>query len=202
MRMVAFLFLMCIAHALGGQVVSYKQMIKAFRSAEWQSLIHDPRTKLPASDSIFLRYYDTKESNKVYCAFTAIQDQTILEIPTYNGQMKTYKKYGKISFTWDKKPVNLIAYQSVRTSPGGNKFSNYLFIPFKDKTTGDQTYAGGRYVEVFPEQIKDGHLILDLNKVYNPWCAYSDGYSCPIPPSENTLNVAITAGEKKFAKAH
>ncbi|MDG1428784.1 MAG: DUF1684 domain-containing protein, partial [Crocinitomicaceae bacterium] len=69
-----------------------------------------------------------------------------------------------------------------------------LFIPFRDKTSRHETYGGGRYLDV---QIPDRDMMhLDFNLAYNPYCAYSHRYSCPIPPEENTLNVSILAGEK------
>ena len=63
-----------------------------------------------------------------------------------------------------------------------------------------ETYGGGRYIDLTITDIKNNLIELDFNKCYNPYCAYSDGYSCPIPPDENNLKIKIEAGEKKFAK--
>ncbi|HNJ28593.1 MAG TPA: DUF1684 domain-containing protein, partial [Ferruginibacter sp.] len=80
---------------------------------------------------------------------------------------------------------------------------DYLFVPFTDLTTGDESYGSGRYIEFYIQDIQgDGTLQLDFNKAYNPYCAYASGFKCPIPPRENALNVAIKAGEKNFAKPH
>ena len=73
---------------------------------------------------------------------------------------------------------------------------DYVFVPFRDATTGNETYAGGRYLE--PELSKDGKLVLDFNDAYLPWCAYSDRWTCSLPPIENWLTVAIEAGEKNY----
>jgi uncharacterized protein (DUF1684 family) len=73
-------------------------------------------------------------------------------------------------------------------------YKNYLFIPFKDKTSGNETYGGGRYLDV---TVPNSELTwLDFNTAYNPYCAYSYRYSCPIPPTVNTLPIEIRAGEK------
>jgi len=75
--------------------------------------------------------------------------------------------------------------------------ASYWFLPFKDASNGKETYEGGRYLDV--EKPKGNTLILDFNFAYNPYCAYSPDYSCPIPPAQNNLDFAILAGEKKFA---
>lgn len=74
-----------------------------------------------------------------------------------------------------------------------------LFIPFRDATSGKETYGAGRYLDLEPERdyTADGKWVLDLNKAYNPWCAYSEKYTCPFVPLENWLEAPIRAGEKK-----
>ncbi len=72
-------------------------------------------------------------------------------------------------------------------------------MPFRDKTNQSETYHDGRYVEVEEE---NGRIVdLDFNYAYNPYCAYNFNWSCPIPPAENRLKVAIEAGEKSFPDA-
>jgi uncharacterized protein (DUF1684 family) len=73
-----------------------------------------------------------------------------------------------------------------------------LFVPFRDKTTGQQTYEDGRYMEFESEgDLEDGdEMVLDFNLAYSPFCAYSDTFACPLPPEENWLEVEILAGEK------
>jgi len=81
-------------------------------------------------------------------------------------------------------------------------YADYLFIPFTDNTSGNESYGGGRYLDYKISDIKNNKLLLDFNKAYNPYCAYTTGYNCPIPPAENDLKVAIKAGEKAFEKKH
>ena len=80
------------------------------------------------------------------------------------------------------------------------KLREYLFVPFGDATSGFESYGGGRYIEFYISDIKNNKVIIDFNKAYNPYCAYTTGYNCPIPPTENMLTVAITAGEKNYDK--
>jgi uncharacterized protein (DUF1684 family) len=80
------------------------------------------------------------------------------------------------------------------------EYKNYLFIPFTDATNGTDTYEGGRYIDLSIPDIKDTNVIVDFNKAYNPYCCYTGGYDCPIPPKENALTVAINAGEMKYKK--
>ena len=79
-------------------------------------------------------------------------------------------------------------------------YANHLFLPFKDATNDVTTYGGGRYIDLEVGDIVDGQFVLDFNTCYNPWCAFSAGYNCPVPPRENHLAVEVKAGEKKFKK--
>lgn len=73
-----------------------------------------------------------------------------------------------------------------------------LFVPFRDKTTGQQTYRGGRYMELEADRsLETGdEIVLDFNLAYTPFCAYSETFDCPLPPEENWLEVVIPAGER------
>ncbi|MEO5583310.1 MAG: DUF1684 domain-containing protein [Saprospiraceae bacterium] len=201
-RSLSILVFLCgVSNSSFSQVLSYRQDIIKFRSDHWKSLIADPRTTLLVKDSSYLDYYKVKESNKVYCTVELITNPVEIEMPTYSGKIKSFRKYALLHFTWKGKLLKLTAYQSLQqlSMP---LYKEYLFIPFKDKTTNKSTYGGGRYIDIKPGQAPVDHLILDLNQVYNPWCAYSDGYNCPIPPTENALPVALKVGEKKFKKSH
>ncbi len=78
----------------------------------------------------------------------------------------------------------------------------HLFLPFTDLTNGDQTYGGGRYIDLSRADVEKKEVWIDFNHAYNPWCAYSDGYNCPVPPRENALPVAILAGEMMYSGPH
>jgi uncharacterized protein (DUF1684 family) len=105
---------------------------------------------------------------------------------TNKGTNKRYIRYGKFHFVLDGKEYTLEVYKSI--------LSDTLFIPFKDKTNGKETYEGGRYIDA---EILNGYrMVLDFNMAYHPSCAYNDKFICALPPRENTLELEIHAGEK------
>jgi uncharacterized protein (DUF1684 family) len=115
---------------------------------------------------------------------------------------KLYRIYGKAHFSLHDTVVTLNIYQSQELMQMA-QYKDDLFIPFTDATSGVETYEGGRYFDFTIHDIKDNSLVIDFNKAYNPYCAYvSRVYSCPIPPKENHLAIAIKAGERKYGKAH
>ena len=114
-----------------------------------------------------------------------------VELPTTDGKKKSFSRAGRIRFEVGGEPVELTV---LRDSDRGS-----LFIPFRDASAGGETYEVGRYLE--PQARPDGTLEVDFNYAYNPFCAYGEGWSCPIPPEENRLAVSIAAGEKAFNDA-
>jgi uncharacterized protein (DUF1684 family) len=107
---------------------------------------------------------------------------------TNKGTNKRYIRYGKFRFKSNGKEHTIEIYKSI--------LSDNLFIPFKDRTNGKESYDGGRYIDA---QILPGYkMILDFNMAYHPSCAYNDKFVCVLPPKENTLDVEIRAGEKNY----
>ena len=117
------------------------------------------------------------------------------DMTTSSGKLKKYRQYGILSFKIDGKRFKLPIYQSIRLMKM-EQYKNYIFIPFTDLTNEEETYGGGRYIEA---SIPTGKKYqLDFNYCFNPYCHYTSGYNCPIPPKDNFLNIKIEAGEKKF----
>lgn len=115
------------------------------------------------------------------------------EMPTSTDRKPIYRQYGFVEFELNGSVQRLIVYQNMGLRKQ-KEYKNYLFMPFRDATNGKETYGGGRYLDL---EIPSGKtIILDFNRVYNPYCVYSHRYSCPIPPKENTLTIEIKAGEK------
>lgn len=108
------------------------------------------------------------------------------EIQTSDGQVRHMPRAGTLRFEIDGTAVALAAYDQ----------GDELFIPFRDATSGVETYGAGRYVEAHP--LGADRYELDLNAAYNPYCAYNENWSCPLPPRANWLEVAVRAGEKTF----
>lgn len=108
-----------------------------------------------------------------------------ITIGTVSGEAKQYTRAGRVNFDVEGQPVSLTVFKEMTRG-------NY-FVPFRDTTAGRETYEVGRYLE--PKLLPDGRLSMDFNLVYNPYCAYNTGWSCPIPPFENVVNAPIRAGE-------
>jgi uncharacterized protein (DUF1684 family) len=148
------------------------------------------------------RFYAPDAAFKVTCKFEALKDTTIIHMKTSGKTIpvKDFIRYGKLYFSIHDTELQLTVFQSVSLKENV-QYKNYLFVPFTDITTGDETYGSGRYIDVLTTDIINNSALLDFNKAYNPYCAYNTGYNCPIPPKENSLPIAIKAGEKTFAKS-
>ena len=120
---------------------------------------------------------------------------------TSAGTVKYYYKYGRLDFIIDGKECLLYVYQG-KDLMQTEQYKDYLFVPFTDATTGNESYGSGRYLEFYKKDIENNSVQLDFNKAYNPYCAYATGYKCPVPPRENRLTIPIKAGEMNFGKAH
>jgi uncharacterized protein len=145
------------------------------------------------------RFFPVNKTYLVNCTFEAIKDTVGFIMKTSGAISKKHYRFGKLLFTINGIKQQLTIYQSdmLMNTP---EYEDYLFVPFTDVTTGDATYGSGRYLDLRMGDIKNNTLLLDFNKCYNPYCAYTSGYNCPIPPKENRLAIAIKAGEKVFPK--
>ncbi len=108
---------------------------------------------------------------------------------TTTGGEQVYRRAGRVRFAVDGQEARLTLYES--------DLQHELFVPFRDATSGEETYGAGRYLEVEPPG-PAGRVVVDFNLAYNPYCAYNPHWSCPIPPGENRLAVPLRAGEKIF----
>ena len=112
------------------------------------------------------------------------------QLPTSVGDLRDFDVYGVFVFQVDGQEQRLTAYSAVPAGTG----DDLLFVPFRDATSGKETYGAGRYLDV--SRVDTQEYILDFNMAYNPSCAYSPRYNCPYPPSENHLKIPVEAGEK------
>ena len=157
----------------------------------------DERSPLDTSGIRGLAFFKPNKAARVEAIFVLTPDAKPFELPTYSGITKTYRKFGEATFLWENDTTSLALYESMRLI-GNPIYKDYLFLPFMDETNNLTTYGGGRYLNMSKADTEDGKVIIDFNLCYNPWCAYSDGYNCPIPPMENHLSFSVEAGEKKF----
>ena len=122
------------------------------------------------------------------------------EMATTTDRKPLYKEYGILTFTLKGKDCKLTIYQS-QDDLRDEKYKDYLFLPFTDDTSGNESYGGGRYMDVMTTDEKpNGTIVLNFNNTYNPYCAYNDKYSCPLTPRKNHLDVEVKAGVKVFKK--
>lgn len=134
---------------------------------------------------------------RVNADFIEIKEGKTLPFPTSANKIKYFKEYGKVVFSLDSEQFELTLYQS---DPPYEEDDDSLFLPFMDDTNGETSYGGGRYIDLSIYDIKKGKILIDFNQAYNPYCAYSDYYNCPIPPKNNYLETEIKAGVSYIQK--
>lgn len=140
-----------------------------------------------------LRYFDPNNDYLSTAELVRLKKPKKVWFATSDGREKEYVYFADLKFQLFGKPYVLSAYYSpaIREREG---LARHVFVPFKDLTNRVETYGGGRYLDL--TEPEGTTLELDFNRAYNPYCAYSDGYSCPKVPAENYLNLRIEAGEK------
>ncbi len=142
-----------------------------------------------------LQYFYPDVSYRVWAEFTTDTSSPVFQMPTTTERKPNYRIYGYMRFNIRDTLCKLTVYQNVdfMNSPD---YDSTLFVPFNDNTNGLYTYGGGRYMDI-EIPITDS-IQLDFNEAYNPYCAYSSRWSCPLVPFENDLNISILAGEKRY----
>lgn len=191
--------LCCLLLTISATGQSFQEEIMAYRAKYTSDFLTDENSPLKKKDLKFLRFYEPDETFQVKCTFEQVLDGEPFEMPTYSGKTKSYMVFGKLHFTLNGQKMSLNIYRSLALAKIP-KYQDYLFVPFMDLTSAHETYGGGRYLDLRMGELNAETIYLDFNKAYNPYCAFSDGYSCPVPPAANHLKVKIEAGEQNFAK--
>ena len=137
-----------------------------------------------------LKYFPPNEKYRFEVRFQAHDKPAIVTMLTSKGTPQRFYGFGFFALELGMKKVRLQAYKSAERA------DDSLFIPFRDKTSGKETYGAARYLDLHMEP--DDEYVLDFNFAYNPYCAYSEEYVCPLPPRENWLDVEIRAGEMNY----
>ncbi len=193
---VFLMFSLLLAHGQNADA-DFASHIAEHREEYKRGFLENPRSPLDSSDLDKLRFFPPDEKYKFACTFQLTPDEQPFDLPTYSGITRLYVKYGLLSFELDGQKLQLSVYKNL-TFGNNPLYANHLFLPFRDATNDDTTYGGGRYMDLKASELEAGNFSLDFNKCYNPWCHYSDGYNCPIPPVENTLKIPIPAGEMNW----
>ncbi|MFB3737430.1 MAG: DUF1684 domain-containing protein [Candidatus Velamenicoccus archaeovorus] len=157
---------------------------------------HHPRSPLtPEQRATFrgLSYFPEDPAFAIRAPLdTDVDRDEPIVMQTTTGGTQEYRRAGVVRFEVEGRPAQVTLYASPQ--------QHELFLPFRDDTSGKETYGAGRYLEVEPPG-PDGAVVVDFNDAYNPYCAYNEAWSCPIPPRENWLDVPIRAGEKTYEGA-
>lgn len=170
-------------------------MIERRRERKDEYFSEDPHSPIPGEDRDDfdgLDYYPIDRAYRFHVSIDRHEDPESVTVGTSTGGEQSYLEWGSFPIEIDGEPVTIQAYKS-------DVEEDRLWVPFRDATSGDETYGAGRYLDLVPETHReDGRWVLDFNEAYNPTCAYSDAYECPLPPTANWLDVAIRAGEKAY----
>lgn len=171
--------------------------LKTFRAEVDEMMAYHPQSPLTdEQQAVFegLNYYDENKALVVRVEVERFSpDEPLIEMQTSTGDVQVYRRWGRFTFTVDGEEAALTLY----SDEDGYDF----FLPFKDATNGKETYGAGRYLDNHRpglRQLLADRFEVDFNYAYNPYCAYNENYSCPLPPRENWLAVPIRAGEKDF----
>lgn len=167
--------------------------LEHFRAAKDNWFARDPHSPLTHEEQhqfSGLSYYPFNPALHLHLALDRDVSDEPITMETSTGDQREYHRAGKIHFDVNGEPATLTVY----SGPNGE-----LFLPMRDATSGKETYGAGRYLE--PEMTGEDEVHVDFNYLYNPYCAYDEAYSCPLPPLENWLRVPIEAGERTYTGA-
>jgi uncharacterized protein len=166
----------------------YLMSIQNLRSDKDSYLKKD--TASPIEDKVNfkgLKYFDVNPDFKITGKIDRVSSGQTINITMSGGDVEEYEAYGNVSFEIEGVKCALKIFKT----PEGN-----LFLPFKDLTSNKETYGAGRYLDFGVDDVKNNEILIDFNRAYHPYCAYNHTFTCPVPPSENSLSVAVKAGER------
>ncbi|MGB3605832.1 DUF1684 domain-containing protein [Psychroserpens sp.] len=166
-------------------------------NAEYKDATTSPLKDKDLKNFKGLEFFKFDSTYVIKASFKRTPDETVFKMKTTTDRLPDYVKFGELSFELKGRVHQLNVYQNQGLIKD-SEYEDYLFLPFLDLTNGEESYGGGRYIDL---TVPDGNtLIVDFNSAYNPYCAYNEKYSCPIVPRENYLDVKIRAGVKAFKK--
>jgi len=180
------------------EVSKWKEMIQKERRQKdifFSSNYNSPISSEGRQQFKGLSYYLPDPNFRFEIVLHKYKKKRILRIQDTQGNEREYLRWGEFRFKIGGKEYKLQAYKS-------DPHEGRLFVPFRDKTSGKETYGAGRYIDLDIDEhyTTEGKWILDFNRAYNPWCAYSEFYACPFVDPENWLDVPVYAGERNYIK--
>jgi uncharacterized protein (DUF1684 family) len=176
----------------------YNEQILKERMEKDEFMKNDKGSPFADSAGTFtsLKYFAPDPAYRIVADLEPVEEKKVVVLPTNDNKQQTYVEYARASFRLNSTDCELLILEVMESGP----FRGTLFLAFADQTSAFETYGAGRYLDV--EKVPGANTItLDFNKAYNPYCAYTDSFSCPLPPRENILSVPIRAGEMTYDKA-
>ena len=195
-----FIFLLISCNSNGKRPLLGETEYQQKLNASYKDATTSPLKKKDLKNFNGLDFFAVDSSFIVTANLTRIENAPVFEMATTTDRKPLYKEYGLLRFNINGQDLELTIYQS-QDDLRDEKYKVYLFLPFTDNTSGNESYGGGRYMDVMITDIKDDNTIeLNFNNTYNPYCAYNDDYSCPLTPRKNHIDIEIKAGIKAFKK--
>ena len=194
------LFFIFSCNSLGQRALIGKTAYQQQLNASYKDASKSPLKKKDLKNFKGLDFFPVDSSFIVTATLVKTIGAPTFEMATTTDRKPLYKEYGVLSFPLKGKNCTLTIYQS-QDELRDEKYKDYLFLMFTDNTSGNESYGGGRYMDVMLTDIQtDNSIALNFNNTYNPYCAYNDKYSCPLTPRKNHLEIAVKAGIKIFEK--
>jgi len=188
---ILFLTIACNGNKLSNE---YLAQIGAHRTKLNQEFFNAATSPIDSTVRINFKgllFFPASEKFMVEAKLVYIKNAEPFNLQHSHNKSKPYKNFAIASFNLNGKLFKLMLMEQVNKKAG---YENYIILPFTDLTNGQTTYTGGRYLEFTkPETDK---LLIDFNYAFNPYCAYNDKFTCPVPPKENHLPIKIEAGMK------
>ncbi|MFZ4705972.1 MAG: DUF1684 domain-containing protein [Bacteroidales bacterium] len=177
------------------QYIKEIKIERSHKNNEFTDTAQSPLSYEQIANFSGLNYFRPDTKYKVIATFHKVEIPVTFKMKTSTNRQPEYRTFGTISFNLMDTTVTLQVYQNVELIKKTG-YADYLFVPFTDETSADESYGGGRYLDLRIPQ--SNNIEIDFNKAYNPYCAYNHRYSCPIPPAENHIPIKIEAGERKY----
>ena len=185
---------------LEGFYIDSIQNQRALKDVEVSDSANSPLERKLLAHFQGLKYFPVSKKYRVKAKFEVDTSSNVFEMATNTKRKPKYRVYARLTFRINDSLAHLTAYQNmayIHDSVWGDQ----LFVPFRDKSCGRESYGAGRYIDL-PIPLAGDSVWNDFNSAYNPYCAYADRWSCPLVPRENWLNLYIRAGEKKYRTHH
>ncbi len=169
---------------------------RADKNAQFRTDESSPIPEKKRGSFLGLAYFAPEPAYRINAELIPLNDTLDLAIPTNTEETRPMRRYAHIKFKLNGQSVKLTLFKYQEA----DQEKNQLFLPFADASNGAETYGMGRYLDINLADVRANQVTIDFNMTYNPYCAYTDEFSCPLPPPENRLPFKVLAGEKSYVK--